>query len=89
MRAFRLVAFGLLVATASLSCSSNTDSSSNLSEAEHSGSVSRVGNKDSKVFHTPSCRYVTAGLKHPVNFSSREEAIRAGYSPDGSGACHP
>lgn len=45
-----------------------------------------VGNTNSKVFHLLSCRY--AGCKHCTRyFSSRDEAIDAGFRP--GGCCHP
>jgi hypothetical protein len=61
-----------------LGCSSSTDS----------GSGSRIGNKNTKVFHTTSCRYAS-GLTNPITFSAREDAIAAGYTADQSGACNP
>ncbi|HQC37713.1 MAG TPA: Ada metal-binding domain-containing protein, partial [Thermotogota bacterium] len=45
-----------------------------------------VGNKNSKVFHLPSC----TGLPEEANrvyFNTREEAIAAGYRP--CGGCQP
>lgn len=45
-----------------------------------------VGNTKSHVFHKLSCRY--AGCKNCTKvFSSRDEAIAAGYRP--GGCCHP
>ena len=38
------------------------------------------GNKDSKVFHSPSCQYYNS-KNSKVIFYSRDEAIEAGYSP--------
>jgi micrococcal nuclease len=47
-----------------------------------------VGNKDSKVFHRPECKIgakMNAGNK--VSFSTRAEAVKAGYKP--CGVCKP
>ena len=69
---------GLLLTIMVISCT--TDFSSD---------GSRIGNKSTKVFHTTSCRFVSQ-IVDKVNFSSREEAINAGYSPDGSSSgCNP
>lgn len=47
---------------------------------------SYVGNTSSRKFHRASCRY--ASCKNcTAKFASRDEAIRAGYSP--GGCCHP
>lgn len=48
--------------------------------------VSYIGNKNSKVFHRPDCSYLPAG-KNRVTFSTRSEAVDAGYTPCGS--CKP
>jgi hypothetical protein len=48
----------------------------------------RVGNGNTKVFHTLSCRYAK-NLVNPVTFQSRADAIAAGYTPDQSKACFP
>jgi hypothetical protein len=41
-----------------------------------------VGNKDSKVFHTTACK-IGAKMKpaNKVVFASKEEAVKAGYTP--------
>ena len=47
-----------------------------------------IGNKNSKVFHTPDCSGVSSmNEKNKVTFSSREEAVEAGYTPCSS--CKP
>ena len=49
----------------------------------------RIGNERRKVFHTKECRFVTE-IIDKVNFANREEAIAAGFSPDGSNSgCKP
>ena len=45
-----------------------------------------IGNKNSKVFHYPTCKNLP-GEKNRVSFGSRDEAIEAGYSPCGN--CKP
>ena len=41
-----------------------------------------IGNSNTKVFHRPTCRYVSQiSPDHIVYFSTREEAISAGYRP--------
>jgi len=41
-----------------------------------------IGNSNTKVFHRPTCRYVSQiAPEHIVYFSTREEAISAGYRP--------
>ena len=45
-----------------------------------------IGNKNSKVFHNPSCKNLPAE-KNQVPFSSRDEAVEAGYKPCGN--CNP
>jgi len=47
-----------------------------------------IGNKNSKRFHLPTCRSVTQmSEKNKIEFSSREEAIKNGYTPCGD--CNP
>ena len=54
--------------------------------AAHPAQANFVGNTNTKVFHLLSCRY--AGCPHCTRFfSSREEAIDAGFRP--GGCCHP
>jgi len=41
-----------------------------------------IGNSNTKVFHRPTCKYVSQiAPEHIVYFSTREEAISAGYRP--------
>jgi competence protein ComEC len=49
-------------------------------EKNTSGSHLYIGNKNSKIFHLASCRTLPAE-KNRVYFSTREEAINAGYRP--------
>ena len=42
-----------------------------------------IGNKNSKKFHKPDCRTLPAE-KNRVEFTSRADAINAGYSPCGN-----
>jgi hypothetical protein len=53
-----------------------------------SGSIERIGNKATKVFHTTECYYVDE-IKDKAYFDSREEAITQGYRPDESNKCDP
>ncbi len=47
-----------------------------------------IGNKNSKVFHTPDCASVTEmSNKNKVSFQSRDDAEKSGYRPCGS--CNP
>ena len=48
--------------------------------------VKYIGNKNSKVFHLPSCKSLPAE-KNRVTFDSRDNAIEAGYKPCGN--CKP
>ena len=48
--------------------------------------VKYIGNKNSKVFHLPSCHNLPAE-KNRVNFNNRDEAVSAGYKPCGN--CNP
>lgn len=48
--------------------------------------VKYIGNKNSKVFHLPSC-YSLPAEKNRVNFSTRDEAVNAGYKP--CSKCNP
>ena len=48
--------------------------------------VKYIGNKNSKVFHLPSCHNLPAE-KNRVNFKSRDEAVNAGFKPCGN--CNP
>ncbi|WP_435366231.1 Ada metal-binding domain-containing protein [Desulfofundulus kuznetsovii] len=41
-----------------------------------------IGNKNSKKFHRPDCRWAAEIAPHNrVEFRSREEAVKAGYVP--------
>ncbi|MBS1903441.1 MAG: hypothetical protein JSS75_07050 [Bacteroidetes bacterium] len=84
-KSLRIFAFGILLGAVVGGCSSttNTDNGSN-----GNGTVSYYGNKSTKVFHLPNCRYVGTGSNW-ITFSTRQEAINAGYTPDASGACNP
>ena len=84
LRSFFIVA----VCFIGLSCSNSTDTATNDNNT-NTTAPQRVGNKNTKVFHTLNCRYVTAGLTNPINFDTRADAIAAGYSADASGACNP
>jgi len=44
------------------------------------GPSSYVGNKNSKVFHRPSCSYLPSP-ENRVYFSTRQDAVNAGYTP--------
>jgi competence protein ComEC len=44
------------------------------------GSSQYIGNKNSRIFHRPSCQTLPAE-KNQVNFSSRDAAVNAGYRP--------
>lgn len=47
-----------------------------------------IGNKNSKVFHTPDCASVSEmSNKNKVNFQNRKDAEKSGYTPCGS--CNP
>lgn len=48
--------------------------------------VKYIGNKNSKVFHYPTCKNLPAE-KNQVSFSTRDEAVDAGYKPCGN--CKP
>ncbi len=67
-------------------CDSASDNTTDNTTNNSSGS--RIGNKSTKVFHTSSCRYVDQ-ITNKIYFSSREEALDSGYSPDQSNACKP
>jgi len=45
-----------------------------------------IGNKNTKIFHRPSCSYLPAP-ENQVRFNTRQEAINAGYTP--CGHCKP
>lgn len=64
------------------------ESAASSSSALSSAASSYIGNKNSKVFHLPSCGGVkTMSEKNKVMFSSRDEALSAGYTPCSS--CNP
>lgn len=46
----------------------------------NTGVGSFIGNKNSKIFHLASCKSLPA-LKNRIYFSTREEAIKGGYTP--------
>lgn len=56
------------------------------SSATSTAAAAYVGNLNSKVFHLPSCANLPAQANR-VEFSSREDAVSAGYTPCGS--CDP
>lgn len=57
-------------------------------ETRASNGMQYVGNKNSRVFHYASCSGVkTMNEKNKVEFTSREEAVKAGYTPCSS--CNP
>jgi methylphosphotriester-DNA--protein-cysteine methyltransferase len=55
-------------------------------EAEEDGT--RIGNQQTKVFHTTNCRFIPE-IQQKVNFANRQAALDAGYRPDESNACDP
>lgn len=68
-----------------LSSTDNDDSSDKSTSSYH---TTYVGSVNSDKFHYPSCsqaKRIKEGNK--ITFSSREEAINAGYSP--CGICYP
>lgn len=66
---------------------STTESSSASSEtASQPQATGYIGNVNSKKFHLPSCSNLPAE-ENQVSFSSREDAVNAGYTPCGS--CNP
>ena len=76
--------------SSSTSSAKNTSSSksSQSSSSSKSSSGSYIGNKNSKVFHYPSCSDVGRMKdKNKVYFSSRDEAVSRGYKS--CGHCHP
>jgi hypothetical protein len=79
MKSFLLAA----LLAAGLGCSSSTST-----DAGAGASAVRIGNKNTKVFHTTDCRYAK-NLTNPINFATRADAVAAGYSADQSGACNP
>lgn len=83
--------FDLTSSSTSYSTGSHTDSSSGsggFNSYDSGTSSSYVGNSNTGKFHAPGCSSV--GKMKPSNkvfFSSRDEAISAGYVP--CGRCHP
>lgn len=75
------------------SSASGSRSSGSRSGSGNSGSTrdtpvanTYIGNKNSKKFHRPTCSYLP-NQENQVTFSSRSEAIAAGYDP--CGRCNP
>jgi hypothetical protein len=66
---FKLVSV-IIFSIVFLSCNTGTDSS-----PYSSSDPQRIGNKNTKVFHTVDCRFVSE-IVNQVNFNSRDEAIR-------------
>lgn len=58
----------------------------NPTAANTANDIKYIGNKNSKVFHLPTCKSLPAE-KNKVTFDTRDEAIEAGYKPCGN--CKP
>jgi len=56
------------------------------SEAGENGNIIFIGNKNSEIFHRPSCSNLPAE-KNRVYFISRQEVVQSGYQPCGN--CDP
>lgn len=63
----------------SVTTEKNEDIQTNETEAEYDEGI-YIGNKNSKKFHLPDCRTLPAE-KNRVEFTSRADAVNAGYSP--------